>query len=76
MKHCCPICGQNTGHEKYGKPDPYYPFCSERCRWIDLGHWMNGHYYLEAPIDEESNSEQSIETPESGWNSVDRFKKS
>jgi endogenous inhibitor of DNA gyrase (YacG/DUF329 family) len=37
-------------------PDtPTYPFCSERCRLIDLGAWAEGEYRLpgEPIIDED-----------------------
>ena len=32
---------------------PHRPFCSERCRSIDLGSWLDGAYRITAPIDEE-----------------------
>jgi endogenous inhibitor of DNA gyrase (YacG/DUF329 family) len=36
----CPICGKPaaTGHR---------PFCSKRCRDIDLGRWLRGVYRVE-----------------------------
>lgn len=30
--------------------DPDYPFCSERCRTIDLGKWASGRYVISSPI--------------------------
>ncbi len=27
-----------------------FPFCSERCRMLDLGHWLEGDYKLPQPI--------------------------
>ncbi len=33
----CPACGK-TGNWFAG---PYGPFCSERCKLIDLGKWFN-----------------------------------
>ena len=42
----CPTCKQTT------PPDaPTYPFCSERCRLIDLGNWLDGKYVV-PPADE------------------------
>ncbi len=39
-----------------GKPvdssDPSYPFCSDRCRLVDLGAWFNESYRVARPIDE------------------------
>ncbi len=36
----CPICKKKsavTGSE-------FYPFCSEQCKLIDLGRWLDGKY--------------------------------
>jgi hypothetical protein len=46
----CPICA--------GRADPagrHRPFCSERCRWIDLGRWFEGAYRVPQvePADDE-----------------------
>lgn len=30
--------------------DPSLPFCSERCRLIDLGKWASGAYRISSPI--------------------------
>jgi endogenous inhibitor of DNA gyrase (YacG/DUF329 family) len=37
----CPTCGKEVNAEK--RP-PYYPFCSERCKLIDLGAWLDESY--------------------------------
>lgn len=29
-----------------------FPFCSERCRMIDLGNWLGGDYTISRPIDQ------------------------
>lgn len=48
----CPICARPA------KPE-HRPFCSPRCRTIDLGRWFNGAYRIETtepegePADEE-----------------------
>lgn len=35
----CPICGKPT--------DPAYrPFCSKRCRQVDLNRWLSGAYVI------------------------------
>lgn len=31
----------------------HFPFCSERCRLIDLGKWMGGSYRVSRPLDPE-----------------------
>ena len=30
--------------------EPEMPFCSERCRLIDLGKWASGAYRISSPI--------------------------
>ncbi len=37
----CPICKKDV--EPGG---PYAPFCSDRCRLIDLGNWASGKYRI------------------------------
>ncbi len=38
----CPRCGQPSQWEN----NPFRPFCSERCKMIDLGAWANEEYKL------------------------------
>lgn len=40
----CPICKQPV---EAGNPE--YPFCSQRCRTIDLGNWASGKYVVPGP---------------------------
>jgi len=32
--------------------DANYPFCSDRCRLVDLGAWFNESYRMSRPLDE------------------------
>jgi len=34
----CPTCGRPV---EWSERSPYRPFCSERCRLIDLGAWLS-----------------------------------
>ena len=44
----CPICGRTF--EVAALVDlPTFPFCSERCRLIDLGRWADGSYAIPGP---------------------------
>jgi uncharacterized protein len=43
----CPICKKEV---KLGAPD--FPFCSERCRTVDLANWASGKYVISTPIEE------------------------
>ena len=57
----CPICRQDVTWEG----NPNRPFCSERCRLIDLGNWANGQYSLpaeETSTEETDTEEQNVET--------------
>lgn len=29
---------------------PLSPFCSERCRLLDLGNWASGRYVIRTPL--------------------------
>ena len=44
----CPTCQQNS---HYHQGNPNRPFCSERCRLIDLGEWADeGHRIPGQPV--------------------------
>ena len=46
MKHRCPICKRATDSEL----DKDFPFCSERCRLLDLGAWASEKYVVSEPV--------------------------
>ena len=39
----CPTCRRPV---EWSETSPYRPFCSDRCRLIDLGAWFNGQRAL------------------------------
>lgn len=41
----CPSC-----RALVTKEDEFFPFCSDRCRLIDLGKWASGAYRISSPI--------------------------
>lgn len=41
----CPICGKSTTWQD----DPMGPFCSERCKLIDFGNWIDEGYRVPGP---------------------------
>src|ERR1700694_538628 len=44
--------------------DPDFPFCSDRCRVIDLGRWISGGYVISTPVnDPESGGETEYNEP-------------
>ena len=49
MKIICPICKDTTTWEE----NPWRPFCSERCKLIDLGKWVSDEYKIPIKSEEE-----------------------
>jgi len=45
VKLRCPICKKVVK-----STDPEFPFCSPRCRTIDLGKWASGEYVISSPV--------------------------
>jgi endogenous inhibitor of DNA gyrase (YacG/DUF329 family) len=48
----CPTCGKQFETESLDRW-PSFPFCSDRCKLIDLGRWMDGDYAIPGPPVEE-----------------------
>ena len=40
-----------------GAPSPF-PFCSERCKLIDLGRWLDGKYQIPVAADDRDESDE------------------
>lgn len=52
----CPVCGKDV---EWSPESPWRPFCSERCRTIDLGDWLTEKHRVpgdEAPLDDEDDA--------------------
>jgi len=58
----CPHCGAPV---VWGPQSPFRPFCSARCRQIDLGAWANDGYRIagSAPADDFNATEPPPATP-------------
>ena len=52
-KRPCPECGKPSARDTF-------PFCSARCKDIDLNRWLKGAYVISARDDEE---EPDVEEP-------------
>lgn len=62
MKHNCPICRKPVDSDV----DSDFPFCSERCRLLDLGNWASEKYVVSEPLfDEEGDESPESEKPKS-----------
>jgi endogenous inhibitor of DNA gyrase (YacG/DUF329 family) len=53
----CPICGVPVDW----KTSPTRPFCSERCKLIDLGAWASGRYAIPGKSVEHEGGTQASE---------------
>jgi len=49
----CPTCSKQVSWEG----NPYRPFCSERCKLIDLNKWLNGEYTIPVMEDDDKPEE-------------------
>ena len=55
----CPVCGRPAL-----PPDgPQYPFCSERCKLVDLGRWLDGAYQIPVADDDLDESDVAADEP-------------
>ena len=43
--HVCPICKAKFD-VKSAQDEGIFPFCSERCKLVDLGKWLDGQYTI------------------------------
>jgi endogenous inhibitor of DNA gyrase (YacG/DUF329 family) len=56
----CPVCAKRTA---WSAENRFRPFCSERCKQIDLGAWASGEYRI--PI-AQGDPAQALPTEEDG----------
>lgn len=57
LKLSCPTCKKPAD-----KANPDFPFCSDRCRLIDLGKWASGAYVISSPVTD-IEEEVNLRTP-------------
>lgn len=50
----CPECKRPSTREDY-------PFCSDRCRSLDLSRWLKGSYAIPVADDESNADEEGLE---------------
>lgn len=55
MKIKCPLCKNTTTWEE----NPWRPFCSERCKLIDLGKWASEEYKIPEVDKEEKDGREA-----------------
>jgi hypothetical protein len=59
MQMKCPACKKATTWEH----NRWRPFCSERCKLIDLGRWVSEEYAIAGSPAEEQQKEQEGQEP-------------
>ena len=52
----CPTCKKTVESN-----NAEFPFCSDRCRRIDLGKWASGAYVISSPVTDTSDAIQDGE---------------
>ncbi|WP_099863882.1 DNA gyrase inhibitor YacG [Pararhizobium haloflavum] len=58
----CPECGQPSARATF-------PFCSERCKSVDLNRWLTGAYAI--PVREEEEAESRPDEADDGaWDKL------
>jgi uncharacterized protein len=53
----CPQCRKNPSSETEG----LWPFCSERCKMVDLGKWAREEYRVEGPSKDMENRDAEVQ---------------
>ncbi len=66
VKLKCPICKKSVASQ--GED---FPFCSERCRLIDLGKWASGQYVVSSPVQDISDESEIKDFPGTNDNNED-----
>jgi endogenous inhibitor of DNA gyrase (YacG/DUF329 family) len=56
----CPTCGKRFESQQ----SPAMPFCSERCRLLDLGRWLGERYGV--PCEAEEVADEPDDEPPGG----------
>lgn len=54
----CPHCGKII---EYSLENPYRPFCTERCKMIDLGEWADEKFKIPTKnLDQETSTDVDV----------------
>ena len=58
----CPVCDAAVDLQR----TPTVPFCSERCRLVDLGRWLDEGYAVPVPRRPDEDDVEAVDVPEAG----------
>ena len=61
MEHQCPVCHKTfkTFAKDPTAETPFFPFCCQRCKLVDLGAWLDADYRITS----ESQSDEPKQSP-------------
>jgi endogenous inhibitor of DNA gyrase (YacG/DUF329 family) len=61
MKSRCPLCNKviDEATRQNSRDEKFYPFCSNRCKLLDLGKWLDGNYRIPAVEDDKAGEDET-----------------
>jgi endogenous inhibitor of DNA gyrase (YacG/DUF329 family) len=64
MEHRCPICHKtiSISTKEPAEIGPFFPFCSRRCKLLDLGAWLEAEYRIASESQTNESDKSSDET--------------
>jgi uncharacterized protein len=71
LQFTCPTCKRRVRVQRKdsGTLPRFFPFCSERCKMIDLGAWLDADYRISSKPDDESDHPTEKDAPAEGVDS-------
>jgi endogenous inhibitor of DNA gyrase (YacG/DUF329 family) len=66
----CPNCKKKVA---YSQTNPFRPFCSERCKLIDLGAWADEKYRIPLQVTSQDDESSDDESYKSSQNDEESF---
>jgi len=66
MKHRCPVCRKiiKASVQEQNEEAKFFPFCSQRCKLIDLGAWLDANYKIISELKSQKSGESSDTSPD------------
>ena len=61
MKHRCPVCRRTVkvSPQDQSEEAKFFPFCSRRCKLVDLGAWLDTRYKITSWSQSQGSAEPS-----------------
>ncbi|MHC4172835.1 MAG: DNA gyrase inhibitor YacG [Planctomycetota bacterium] len=61
MKRRCPVCHKTVkaSPQEQSEEAKFFPFCSRRCKLIDLGAWLDAKYKVVSNLQSQKSGEPS-----------------